>query len=250
MENRISGAPVGARAGGRQLGTWADHPVGAGEEALHQVACGRERRRAAVQAPEQPLHQRARHLRRDEPLGGRMEGAHVERARVAQRGAGRAGRERLVHVNEVELRRLQQRLDRARHVQGQRHRATAPERQALAHADHARTALVREDRAGVSRRGLDPVATLADQLTRVRRRDDRHPVPAFAELVGEPLHVAVDLVVHLPRVRRDLGDREALRHGAEHTPGAAPGPFSVARERRRAALVAARRDAARLLRRL
>ena len=46
---------LGARAGGRQVGAWADHPVGAGEEALHQVArgartppCGRPGARTAA----------------------------------------------------------------------------------------------------------------------------------------------------------------------------------------------------------
>ena len=62
----------------------------------------------------------------------------------------------------------------------------------------------RSPRPRTSRRGLPPAAltrrpTLADQLARVRRRDHHHAVPAAAELVGQPLDVAVDLVVHAPR---------------------------------------------------
>ncbi len=58
-------------------------------------------------------------------LGGGVKRADVERARVAQGGVGGAGRERLVHVHEVELDAAQQFLHRARHVDRQRRRAPA-----------------------------------------------------------------------------------------------------------------------------
>ena len=51
------------------------------EVALHQVARGREAGGAPVESAEQQLDHLARHLRRDEALGGGVEGADVERAR-------------------------------------------------------------------------------------------------------------------------------------------------------------------------
>ena len=81
-----------------------------------------------VQAPEEQLDEPARDLRREHSLGGRVEAADVQRARVAQRGGGRAGRERLVHVHDVERGALEQRVDRVARVERQRHacRRAAP----------------------------------------------------------------------------------------------------------------------------
>ena len=125
-ENTISGGPsVGARRGRSEVGARADQPVVAGEEALHEVAGHAEAGGAPVEAAEQELHHAPRHLRREDPLGGAWKRAHVQRARVAQRRRRRARRERLVHVHEVELGVLEQVLDRARHVERQRHRAAA-----------------------------------------------------------------------------------------------------------------------------
>ena len=133
-----------------QVGARRDHLVVAREEALDQVARGGEARGAAVEAAEQQLDQLARHLGREDALGGGVEGADVQRARVAQRGRRRARRERLVHVHEVELGAVEQVLDRARHVERQRHRAAArgtgrlwPTRQ------HLRAARLGEQRVGV-----------------------------------------------------------------------------------------------------
>ena len=65
-ENTISGGPSAALRAAGQVGAGPDHPVGAGEEALHHVARGGEAGGAPVEAPEQPLHERTRHLGRDE----------------------------------------------------------------------------------------------------------------------------------------------------------------------------------------
>ena len=126
------GRTVGLRAARLEVRARADHGVVAGEVALDQVARGREARRAAVEAAEEELHHLARHLRRDEALGGRVEGADVQRARVPQGGRRGARRKRLVHVQEVELGPVEQILERARHVERHRHRAGAPERKRLA----------------------------------------------------------------------------------------------------------------------
>ena len=133
-ENTISGGPLAVVCGPvQEVGARADQAVVAGEVALHQLAGHGEARGAPVEAPEQQLHHPARDLGREQPLGGAVEAPDVQRARMAQRRRGRAGRERLVHVHEVELGVLEQVLQRARHVERQRHRAAAPEGQALAH---------------------------------------------------------------------------------------------------------------------
>ena len=59
----------------QQVGAGLDHAVLAGEVALDQVAGGGEAGRAPVEAAEQQLHHPAGHLRRDEALGGGVEGA-------------------------------------------------------------------------------------------------------------------------------------------------------------------------------
>ncbi len=82
----------------------AHQAVVAREVVGHQLGGRRQAGRARVQAAEEALDEAARHQRREQPLGGRVERADVERARVAQRGVGGARRERLVHVHEVERR--------------------------------------------------------------------------------------------------------------------------------------------------
>ena len=142
-----------------------------------------------------------------------MEGPHVERTRVAQSGRRGTRRERLVYVHEVERGPLEELLDRARHVQRQRHVHGLPrgwKRQALAHGDHLRAPGLGEHRFGVLRQPLDHLPALADQLTRVRRRDHHHPVPTSAELVRNALHVGIHLMMLLPGVGGYLGDGEAL----------------------------------------
>ena len=79
-----------------------------------------------------------------------MEGADVERVAHAQRGAGGAGRERLVHVDEVEAVESEEIFERARDVD--RHCRGAAElgrreRERCADAEHVR------------RRRLAPVRT-------------------------------------------------------------------------------------------
>ena len=104
-----------------QVGPGADDAVATGEVALDQVARGGEARRAAVQAAEQQLHEWPRHLGGDESLGRRVEGAHVQRPRVAEGGGRSARRERLMDVHEVELGALEQLLDRSRDVERDGH---------------------------------------------------------------------------------------------------------------------------------
>ena len=94
--------------------------VVAREVVAHELGGRRQACGARVQAAEEALHEAAGHERREQTLGGGVEGAHVERARVAQSGVGGARGERLVHVDEVELDGAQQFLDRARHVDRQR----------------------------------------------------------------------------------------------------------------------------------
>ena len=55
-----------------------------------------------------------------------------------------------------------------------------------------------------------PRPPLPDQRAGVRRRHDHHPMPAAAQLVGQPLDVEVDLMMLLPGIGSDLGDRERL----------------------------------------
>ena len=74
-----------------------------------------------------------------------------------------------------------------------------------------------EDGVGVRAQRLDLGAPVADELARVGGRDHHDPVAAPAELVREPLDEAVDLVVLLPGIGRDLGDREPLaRHARSY----------------------------------
>ena len=201
------------------VGARRDHRIVAREEAGQQVARDSEAGGAPVEAAEQQLHEAARELGGEHALGRRMEGPNVERARVAQRGRRGTRRERLVHVHEVERGQLEELLDRARHVQRQRHVHGLPrgrKRQALAHGDHLRAPGLGEHRFGVLRQPLDRLPALADQLTRVRRRDHHHPVPTSTELVRDALHVGIHLMMLLPGVRGYLGDGEALgeRHVA------------------------------------
>ena len=133
----------------REVGAGADHAVVAREVARHEVARDAEARGAPVEAAEQQLDDLAAGPGGEDALGGRVEGADVERARVAQRGRGGARRERLVHVDEVERGVVEQGLDRARHVDRQRHRPrplARPDRDRLADRQHLGAAVVRRRR--------------------------------------------------------------------------------------------------------
>ena len=173
------------------------------EPTRHELARGRPRRRAGVQPAEEQLHHPARDLRGDEPLGGGVERADVQRPRVAQRRRGHAGRERLMHVHEVEGDAVQQLLDRARDVDRHRGRpARRAEGQHLAHAEHAHP--VQRHLAGAhgAPRGVH-------EVERVRGCDDRDLVPALHEPLRGLADEGVDLVAVLPGVRRDLRDAES-----------------------------------------
>ena len=114
------------------------------EDPLHQLARGLERGAARVEAAEEQLDEAPRHLGGEHALGGRVERADVERARVAQRDRRRARRERLVDVDELDRRGGQRLLDRARDVQRRRRdraAAGAGQRQQLADAEHPHAAV-------------------------------------------------------------------------------------------------------------
>ena len=161
-----------------------------------------------------------------------MKRADIQRARVAQRRVGRARRERLVHVHDIQRHGAQQFLDRARHVDRQSRQPPARgllgarpagDVEHLADRDHPTGARRRRSRpAGILRlptraRGPQRPARSPDPLLRARRRQHQHAMPAPRQLLGDRADVGIDLVVLLPRVRTDVGDREScgfhrLRH--------------------------------------
>ena len=81
----------------------------------------------------------------------------------------------------------------------------------------------------------DGPATLAHERRGRRGRDDRDAVPAAGELAGDRRDVPVGLVAGLPRVRRDLGDRQApgAAHRRQHRPTNDERPASAGRSARR-----------------
>ena len=157
-------------------------PVVAREVALHQPRGGGQARGARIEATEEALDEAARDERRQEVLAGGVKRAHVQGARVAQRGVGGARRKRLVHVHEVQRHQAEQFLDRARDVDRQRRRA--PPRRAgrhvehLADRDHARLAAIGslQQRLGLPARRSQRAPRRAHPLLRARRRDDQHAV--------------------------------------------------------------------------
>ena len=96
-----SGAGLRGRRRAERRRAGAQHAVVGREDPLHQLARGLERGGARVEAAEEQLDEAARHLGGEHALGGRVERADVERARVAQRDRRRARRERLVDVDEL-----------------------------------------------------------------------------------------------------------------------------------------------------
>ena len=97
----ISGTSAAGALRG-DVGAGRDHRVLAREVVLEQVAGGRVAGDAGVHAGEQQPRQRAGELGGEHALGGGVEAADVERARVAQGGARCAGGERLVDVDDVQ----------------------------------------------------------------------------------------------------------------------------------------------------
>ena len=102
-----------------------DQLVWAREVALEQLAGRRGGDGSGVEAAEEELDQRPRHLGREDPLLRFVEGGDVERGRVAQRRRGDAGRERLVDVDDVERVGAEQPLDRLAGGDGE-HLVAAP----------------------------------------------------------------------------------------------------------------------------
>ena len=161
-------------------------PVVGREVALHQLRRRREARGARVEPSEERRHEAASQERGEQPLGGRVEGAHVERARVAQRSVRGARCERLVHVHEVELDRAQQLLDRARHVD--RQRPCRPARaggdvEHLPHRDYPRLTAVGPLQQALRMLARRPQCAprRAHPFLRARGGEDQHAVPAPRE---------------------------------------------------------------------
>ena len=106
-----------------------------------------------------------------------------------------------------------------------------PERQRLPHGEHRRASRVRPERIRIRAHRLDGRAPVADQLTRVRRRDHHNAVAAPAQLIRQALDEAVDLVMLLPGPRGYLGNRERHNHdrricrGRARMGAAAPASF-------------------------
>ena len=213
------GATRAARTGSRRasccradVGAGQDHPVVAREVALQQVARRAVAGDARVEPAEQQPRQRPRQLRREQPLGRRVEAADVQRARVAQRDARRARRERLVDVDDVERQRRRAPPRSSARRRPAARRAPAPrrrERQHLADAEHERLAVGPLEQR-LARRCGSPGGCRA----RARSDSDGAMIstrcPRRGQLVGDPRDVVVDLVRDLPGERRHLGDREAL----------------------------------------
>jgi hypothetical protein len=189
-----------------------DHVVDAGEPAPHEPCRRVEARGAHVEAAEHALDELARDLGAEHALGGQVEGADVQRPRVAQRGAGDRGGERLVDVADVERDVGVQRLDRPRDVDRQGGAARGAGGQRLADREHAR-ALALQQRVGAVAGGAQRGPGLAHGGVVVGGRHDQHAMPARRQLLGGTRHEAVDVVIGLPRVRRDLSDGQRRRHG-------------------------------------
>ena len=168
VDERDVHGPVAVALARRELGARPDHLVARRERALHQLARGVERRGPRVEPPEEALDEAARDLRRDDPLGRRVEGADVQRPRVAQRERGGARRERLVDVDEVEAAPA-----RARRRACARRRAAAP---AACRAARAPAAAARPRRARAPRR--------PDRRTRRRGSAGATRAPAPGERDG------------------------------------------------------------------
>ncbi len=189
----------------RRVGAGQDHAVVGREPAAELLARRLVGGDAGVEAAEEQLDDAARDLRREDALGRRVERADVERARVAQRGARGARRERLVDVREVERRDREELLDRAGDVDRQRDGALARglERQHLADAEQPRHAVAG---AGQQLRrivggGPDRSARGAHERGRLRRRDDQDPMAARGQLVGDAGDVSGSRRAALPRRR-------------------------------------------------
>jgi hypothetical protein len=182
--------------------------VVAREEAPQELGGGAVGGGARVEATEHELDDLARDLGGDDALGRGMEGADVQRARVAQGRARDAGRERLVDVADVERGVLEEVGDRPGDVDRQGGAAAAGQRrQGFADREHAGLAGLRIERGRAHRR-----TRLAHELVRDRRRDDEHAVPAARELLRDAVDEEVDVVTVLPGVRGDLGDGQGLGH--------------------------------------
>ncbi len=195
------------------VGAGEDHLVLAREVALDQIAGGAVARNPRVEAAEQQPRQRPGQLGREQALGGGVKARHIQGAGMAQRDAGRARRERLVDVDDIDRQLAERLLDRPRDVHRQRRRP-APrrgEREHLADAEHHWSgggAL--EQRLGFA---AERPTSVPDEGCRFRGRHDQHPVSPLGELLGDSGHVGIDLTVHLPGERRHLHDREVLGHG-------------------------------------
>src|SRR6266542_4900471 len=196
--------PVRLEAG---IGSRRNELIRTRKEALHESRGRIAAYRPRVQAPEEDLDQRPRHLRRENSLGWLVEAPDVQRSRVAKGDRRGAGRERVVDVDHVQLDAAKQRLERTSEVDRDRCGARARSAwhgKARSHRQHRGARVTEgprtlpgavEQRCRALASGLDGPARLADLGARARRSRDHYPVPPFLELSGDSL----DELVHLVR---------------------------------------------------
>ena len=209
---------------GRDLGRRAKHVVAAGEEPAEQIGRRPAGDRAGVEAAEEDLDDRPRDLRREHPLGRQVERRRVQGARVPQRRRGDARGERVVDVDDVEVDGGQQPLERAADVDRDRSRARARatgKGDGGADREHGRSTLGRaqavpsapEDRSRMRARIVDCRLGPAQLRPGPAGRRDDDAMAASGELRGRSGGECVHLMVLAPRIRRNVGDRQAVASG-------------------------------------
>ena len=200
------------RAAAAEVGARVDHAVVAGEVALDQVARGGEARRAAVEPAEKQLDEAARDLGRENALG-RSSGRCRRSARAsgAARPRTRSGANGSCTCTKSSSARVEQLLDRARHVERQRHRPAAagtgsdwPDREHRRAPGSSKSASG-SDAAALDRSRATRARARASPTARRRARGGR-AAQSSSESRSTKL---VDLVAVLPGIGGDLRDREA-----------------------------------------
>ena len=185
-----------------------------------------------VEAAEEQLDEPARDLRREHALGGRVEAADVQRARVPQRRGRCARRERLVHVHDVERRAIEQacRSSRATSIGSE----TCPPRRAgvgerLHRREHPHLARLR-----TASPGRAAAARISRRESRTSARDPlgastSTQCPRAASPSRERLDVLVDLARAPPTGRASPGRSRAGPRRAAGIHGLRISPQPVSR---------------------
>ncbi len=151
------------------IGAGLHQLVRAREEPLHQLRGRAGGHRPGVEPSEEDLHERPGDLRRQDPLGGLVERADVQRTGVAQRDSGGARRERVVDVHDVEVHATEQILERPAEVDRHRRR---PGPGAAGHRDAGAD---REDRRATIPAGPVPLPGALEQCRRPPARGIDRP---------------------------------------------------------------------------